>query len=63
MVVVETPYFGRTDAAGQLRLELPDGEHLLKAWRPMQVEPVAAVERRVRGGTPVQLSLAAAPGV
>ena len=33
--VVDTPHFGRTDAAGQARLEdVPAGAYQLKAWHP-----------------------------
>ncbi|MFM2347000.1 MAG: hypothetical protein RL654_1753 [Pseudomonadota bacterium] len=34
VVVVDTPLFGRTDADGRLVLEVPAGEHRLKAWHP-----------------------------
>lgn len=61
VVVVDTPYFARTDAAGQARIELPDGEHRLRAWNPMQAE-AAPVERAVRGGAAVAIRLAAVPG-
>lgn len=50
VVVVETPYFATTDASGQARIELPAGEHLLRAWLP-QIEPAKIVERRIRAGT------------
>ena len=32
IVVVDTPHFGRSDAKGQVQLDVPAGEHLLKAW-------------------------------
>jgi hypothetical protein len=32
VVVVDTPFFGKTDAAGQVSLELPPGEHELLHW-------------------------------
>jgi len=34
VVVVDTPLFGKTDASGQLKLDLPIGEHLLRYWHP-----------------------------
>lgn len=35
--VVDTPWFGKTDAAGRARIEgLPDGEYRLKVWNPGQ---------------------------
>ena len=61
VVVVDTPHFAKTDAAGQARLDVPDGEHLLRAWHPMQ-EPAAPVERAVRAGSTIAVRLAAAPG-
>ncbi|MES2739711.1 MAG: methylamine utilization protein [Pseudomonadota bacterium] len=30
--VVETPYYGKTDAAGAVKIELPAGKYMLKAW-------------------------------
>lgn len=38
VVVVDTPHFGRTNAAGQLALDLPPGEHTLRAWHPALAE-------------------------
>ncbi len=32
IIVVDTPVFARTDAAGVARLDLPAGEHLLQFW-------------------------------
>ncbi len=35
VVVVETPYFGKTNAAGQITLPgVPPGNYALKAWHP-----------------------------
>ena len=35
VLVVETPYFGRTDAAGRLRLDsAPPGSYRLRVWHP-----------------------------
>jgi plastocyanin len=61
VVVVDTPYFGKTDAAGRVQIEVPDGEHLLRAWHPMQGGSDAPIERMVRAGVPVALRLAVAP--
>lgn len=43
VVVVDTPLFGRTDAGGQLVLDLPVGTHRLRTWHP-----------RMREGTDLQ---------
>ncbi|WP_077036436.1 methylamine utilization protein [Pelomonas sp. KK5] len=32
IIVVDTPVFARTDAAGNARLDLPAGEHTLRLW-------------------------------
>lgn len=34
VVVVDTPHFGRTDAAGRLRLDAPPGTYRLRSWHP-----------------------------
>lgn len=42
IVVLDTPYFGKTGADGRLRLEAPPGRYQLRAWHP-----------RLRGDAPV----------
>ena len=32
--VVDTPYFGQTDAQGRIDIELPPGRHVLRVWTP-----------------------------
>ncbi|KQV56396.1 methylamine utilization protein [Duganella sp. Root336D2] len=32
--IVDTPYFGKTDAAGDVVVEAPAGKYTLKAWHP-----------------------------
>jgi plastocyanin len=32
--VVDTPYFGKTNAAGQLQLSVPDGDYQITFWHP-----------------------------
>ena len=61
VVVVDTPYFGKTDATGHAQLDVPEGEHLLRAWHPMQAEPAVPIERLARAGSPVALRLTIAP--
>lgn len=39
IVVVDTPLFARTDAAGLARFDLPAGEHQIKAWHPSLTRP------------------------
>lgn len=33
IVVVDTPHFGRTDARGEIKLDLPPGEHRVRLWQ------------------------------
>ncbi len=49
--VVDTPLFGRTDAAGRLVLEVPAGEHRLKAWHPDMREGLDLQAQPLRVGT------------
>jgi hypothetical protein len=40
VVVVDSPYFGKTDASGNLRLEnLPPGEYEVKIWHYRASQP------------------------
>ncbi|PZP32444.1 MAG: methylamine utilization protein [Roseateles depolymerans] len=39
IIVVDTPLFARTDAQGRASLDLPAGEHALKAWHLAQKQP------------------------
>lgn len=58
VVVVDTPYFAKTDATGRAHVEVPEGEHLLKVLHPAQPEGSAAFEKRVRAGSAVAVQLA-----
>jgi hypothetical protein len=40
IVVVDTPLFGKTDANGQFKLDLPPGDHVLKLWHSRMAAPV-----------------------
>ena len=61
IAVVETPYFAKTDAAGQARIEVPDGEHLVRVFHPQQPEGSAPFERRMRPAAPLAVRLAFTP--
>lgn len=41
VAVVDTPYFGRTDAGGSLLLTLPAGSYRLRLWHPDLLQPSA----------------------
>ena len=62
VVVVDTPYFARSDAAGVARLDVPEGEHRLRAWHPQQTDVAEPLERKVRAGAPLAVRLSYAPG-
>jgi plastocyanin len=48
--VVDTPVFGKSDAAGKVTLEVPPGEHLLRAWHARLPEPALPIEQALRQG-------------
>lgn len=62
VVVVDTPYFAKSDAAGRAHIDVPEGEHLLRAWHPQQTDAVAPVERRLRAGDSARVQLSYRPG-
>lgn len=47
IVVVDTPYFALSDAAGRVQLNAPPGEYLLTAWHERLPTIDAAPKRRV----------------
>lgn len=60
--VVDTPWHGRTDAAGKVRIDgVPDGDYRLKVWHPGQpaVEVAAEQALKVAGDVAVTLRLEA----
>jgi plastocyanin len=61
IVVVDTPYFAKTDAAGQARVDVPDGEHLVRVSHPQQPDGSAPFEKHVRAGAPLAVRLAFKP--
>ena len=61
VVIVDTPYFAKTDAAGQALLDIPEGEHRMRVWHARQAEAPVAVEQKVRAGTPAAVRIAPLP--
>lgn len=65
VVVVDTPYFARTDAQGQVRLEgVPPGHYRLRAWHagvPVGKEPAPVAITVAGGDARTLLSLPVAP--
>ncbi|MGC4063011.1 MAG: methylamine utilization protein [Aquabacterium sp.] len=48
--VVDTPYFGITDANGELTLDLPKGEHRVRLWTPAMGEFKPDIEQSLKTG-------------
>lgn len=48
--VVDTPYFGITDAAGKVTLELPAGDHRARVWHAGMGEASAPIETAIKTG-------------
>ena len=62
VVVVDTPLFAKTDAAGKATLDVPDGDHRVKLWHAslreaMQEQPLRASS----GALTLRLAAAARP--
>ena len=67
VLVVETPYFGRTDAAGRLRLDsAPPGNYRLRVWHPALPPGAPASDEGLQlaaSGTAVATRLPVAAGL
>ncbi|MEO7854375.1 MAG: methylamine utilization protein [Rubrivivax sp.] len=58
VVVVDTPFFGKTDAAGKFSLELPPGDHELLYWHNAVADNTQwARQRIVIGNVAAQVTL------
>lgn len=55
--VVDTPYFGITDATGKVTIEVPAGEHKVRAWHSGMGEATAPLESTMKTGAPVMLKV------
>ena len=56
--VVDTPYFGVTDAQGKVDIDLPAGDHRVRIWHPKMGENQMGQDFRiVSGSAPVTLRL------
>ena len=66
VVVVETPYYGQSNAGGQLRLDnVPPGNYRLRSWHPDLPSGAPALEQALvvpAGGAKVSLRLPVAAG-
>ena len=63
IVVVDTPVFGKTNAQGELSLDLPPGEHALKLWHSSRLQPLLLSQKLTvpAGQASGQSSLVLAP--
>ncbi|MFY2765178.1 methylamine utilization protein [Arenimonas sp. MALMAid1274] len=62
IVVLETPYFGKTDAQGRVAVAAPPGKYRLRVWHARQKAPLADRDVVIGPGqVPVDLSLALGP--
>lgn len=58
VLVVESPYFGKTGADGQVRIgNLPAGRYRLRLWHPLQKAQLAAAEIEVGAASRLNLVL------
>lgn len=57
IVVLDTPYFAKTDAAGQARLELPPGRYAVRSWHARQAGDAPETVVDVVAATPAALAL------
>jgi len=57
--VVDTPHFGTTNAAGQLTLDLPAGDHVVRVWAPLMGEQATPHQAPLRTGVPLTIRLPA----
>jgi plastocyanin len=58
VLVVESPYFGKTAAGGQVRIaNLPAGRYRLQLWHPLQKARAAATEIDIAAASPNPLKL------
>jgi plastocyanin len=47
VLVVDTPYFGKTSTAGQATVNLPPGHYRLRVWHPYLSKPLSAQDIEV----------------
>lgn len=55
--VVDTPYFGSSDANGRVTIDLPAGEHTLRVWVPSMGEATPDAEQLFKTGPNVSFKL------
>jgi plastocyanin len=61
IVVLDTPHFGKTDAAGRVRLQAPAGTYRLRIWHPRLAAPVERDVTLAAGDMAQAVTLALGP--
>jgi plastocyanin len=49
--VVDTPYYGITDASGKVTLDIPSGDHKARIWTPAMGEATLPTEAMLKTGS------------
>lgn len=58
ILVVDTPYFGRTDAKGEVQLdEVQPGDYRVHVWHPLASSPVPPRNLRIDAGSAAEVML------
>jgi plastocyanin len=58
VLILETPHFARSDSAGNATLDLPAGEHRLRAWHPELPPGAPATDQPLKvAASPVRASV------
>ena len=60
--VVDTPYFKKSDSAGEVTINVPDGEYTLNAWHPRISDSPESFQMMlsVKGDTQIKMSVPSA---
>ena len=61
LLVVDTPYFARSDAKGEARIEAPAGEYEVNAWHPRLQGPFLVLKGKPGDTLKFRLPLMATP--
>jgi plastocyanin len=63
VVIVDTPYHGRSDAQGRLSLSLPPGPYQLRTWHPRLPVGATPLDQPLTVGSPSTTVTVALPGL
>lgn len=57
ILVVDTPYFQKTDQAGKVKIDAPPGDYVLKIWHPRIQDDVAVLHQNISVNEDTQISV------